>query len=171
MKYKVKLSLITDDGNEIETEEIFEFKKENERIEHIGLSLKESKSILSSIQNKLVKSQVNQVILKTLNCQHCQKIRKVKSYRKVKYRTLFGDVEFKRPRYLHCHCESNSKKNISPLSEFFEDYVSPEFYYMESKGASLLSYGVTLDLLKDCFPISDKLNIETIRQHTYKVAN
>ena len=47
---------------------------------------------------------------------------------------------------------------------------TPELYYMESKWSSLVSYGMSLNLLKDCLPISEKLSIETVRQHTYRVA-
>ena len=63
MKYKIRLSLSSKEGNEIATEDIFEFQKGNERIKQIGLSLKKSKAILGAIQEKLVRSQINQIIL------------------------------------------------------------------------------------------------------------
>ncbi len=36
---------------------------------------------------------------------------------------------------------------------------------METKWASLMSYGVTVDLLKEVLPINDALDAETIRRH------
>ena len=40
--------------------------------------------------------------------------------------------------------------------------TSPELLYLESKWASLVSFGVTVDLLKDVLPI-DRANASTVR--------
>ena len=43
--------------------------------------------------------------------------------------------------------------------------------WLETKWASLVSYGVTVDLLKDVLPIGARLNAETVRRHLARVAN
>ena len=42
---------------------------------------------------------------------------------------------------------------------------------METKWASLISFGATVDLLKDVLPIDEKLSAETVRNHLHKVAD
>ena len=42
--------------------------------------------------------------------------------------------------------------------------------WLETKWASLVSYGVTVDLLKDVLPIDKRLNPETVRRHLGRVA-
>jgi hypothetical protein len=47
---------------------------------------------------------------------------------------------------------------------------TPELLYIESKYASLMSYGLTTQLLKDFLPIHMQLKAASIRNHTLKVA-
>jgi len=57
------------------------------------------------------------------------------------------------------------------LSQWLPDRVSPELLYLEAKWASLMSYGLTAERLKDVLSIGDTLNAVTIRNHTTKVAD
>ena len=43
--------------------------------------------------------------------------------------------------------------------------------WLETKWASLVSYGVTVNLLKDVLPIGARLSAETVRRHLGRVAN
>ena len=42
--------------------------------------------------------------------------------------------------------------------------------YLESKWASLVSYGMTVGLLKDVLPIDGRLNTKTVRNHLHRMA-
>jgi hypothetical protein len=48
--------------------------------------------------------------------------------------------------------------------------TAPELLYLETKWCSLLSFGVTLDLLKEVLPIGEDLNMTTIRNNLHQVA-
>jgi len=50
------------------------------------------------------------------------------------------------------------------------DHIAPEMLWLETKWASLVSFGVTVDLLKDVLPIGARLNAETVRRHLGRVA-
>jgi len=50
------------------------------------------------------------------------------------------------------------------------EHNSPELQYIETKRASLMSYGLTVDLLKDVLPINESLDAETVRRHLHKTA-
>jgi hypothetical protein len=48
--------------------------------------------------------------------------------------------------------------------------VAPELLFMETKWASLVSYGLTAQALKDFLPVDATLNATTIQNHTLTVA-
>ena len=48
--------------------------------------------------------------------------------------------------------------------------MAPELLWLETKWASLLAFGVTVDLLKDVLPIGAKANAETVRNHLHRMA-
>ncbi len=86
----------------------------------------------------------------------------------VAFRTLYGTVTLASPRLYRCPCRPGKKKTFSPLATLLTENTSPELLYLESKWASLMSFSVTVDLLKDVLPI-DWANISTVRRHLNKV--
>ncbi len=73
-------------------------------------------------------------------------------------------------RLYHCACAHSSKTSFSLLSEWLPEHTSPELLYIETKWASLMSYGSTADLLHDVLPVNQSLNPATVRNHLHKVA-
>ena len=57
---------------------------------------------------------------------------------------------------------------FSPLAELLPEHTTPELLFLETKWASLVSYGVTVKLLEDVLPMDEPLNIFTIRRHVFK---
>src|SRR5688500_7861570 len=57
---------------------------------------------------------------------------------------------------------------FSPLAELFTGHTAPELLYLESRWASLISFGMTAALLKDVLPVAD--TPETVRQHLLSAA-
>ena len=50
------------------------------------------------------------------------------------------------------------------------DHTTPELLFLETKWASLMSYGMTAKLLEDVLPMDNPLNAFTIRRHVCEVA-
>jgi len=50
------------------------------------------------------------------------------------------------------------------------NHTLPELLFLETKWASLMSYGMTSKLLQDVLPIEERVNTFTIRQHVANVA-
>jgi hypothetical protein len=57
------------------------------------------------------------------------------------------------------------------LNLLLTECVAPELLYLETRWASLMSYGMTADLLRDVLPIGSTADASTIRRHLHKVAN
>jgi hypothetical protein len=59
MRVKLQLVMCNDEGYEETVTDVITFNKQNQRIEHLGLSLAESKELLSTLQRPLLQQQVD----------------------------------------------------------------------------------------------------------------
>lgn len=95
---------------------------------------------------------------------------RVKAQGQIRYRTVFGDIAIGSPRFYHCHCHDGTVGTFSPLNALLADHIAPELLWLETKWASLVSFGVTVNLLKDVLPMDARLSPDTIRRHLGRVA-
>jgi hypothetical protein len=56
-----------------------------------------------------------------------------------------------------------------PLSSLPTASVAPELLFMETKGASRVAHGMTVNALKDFLPLDVTLDVKTVRRETLKV--
>jgi hypothetical protein len=159
-----------DDGQNITVTDIVTLKKPCQRIEHLGLTLTEAKQLLKTIQQRLLQRQVDAFLAASATCPDCGTPRKVKGYQTRSFRTLFGTCKLASPRLFHCRCRRRKTTSFRPLSSLLTESVAPELLFMETKWASLVSYGMTVDALTDFLPLDVALDVKTVRHDTLKVA-
>ena len=168
---RFKLQIVVDDENgAILTEDIITLEKSTDGGGLVGLSLAESKRLLKQLQEVMVSQQARQYTLSHRCCPVCNSKRRIKGTYDIQYRTLFGIVPLPNVRLYHCDCEDVKSKTFGVLNDWLSDHNSPELQYIETKWASLMSYGRTVDLLKDVLPVNDSLDAETVRHHLHKTA-
>jgi hypothetical protein len=170
MRVKLQLVICHDDGHEETVTDIITLNKNNQRIEHLGLSLAESKQLLSTLQRHLLQQQLNTFLDTHATCPDCGTPLKLKAHGSRSFRTLFGTLKFHSPRLEHCDCTWRETASFRPLSTLLTEPVAPELLYMEAKWSSLVSYGLSLDALTDFLPIDLSLDVKTVRHDTLKVA-
>jgi hypothetical protein len=170
MRVKLQLVISHDDGHEETVTDIITLNKNNQRIEHLGLSLAESKQLLSTLQRHLLQQQLNTFLDTHATCPDCGTPLKLKAHGSRSFRTLFGTLKFHSPRLEHCDCTRRETASFRPLSTLLTEPVAPELLYMEAKWSSLVSYGLSLDALTDFLPIDLSLDVKTVRHDTLKVA-
>jgi hypothetical protein len=170
MRVKLQLVICHDNGHEETVTDVITLNKHNKRIEHLGLSLAESKQLLSTIQQHLLQQQVTTFLDTHSTCPDCGTPLKLKAHGSRSFRTLFGTCKFYSPRFEHCDCTQSETASFRPLSILLTEPVAPELLYMEAKWSSLVSYGLSLDALKDFLPIDLSLDVKTVRYDTLKVA-
>ena len=56
------------------------------------------------------------------------------------------------------------------MVELLPEHTAPELWYLESKWASLVSYGLTARVLSDFLPVDTRLNATSVRRQTLRVA-
>lgn len=169
MDIEISVTITAPDGT-AHTEQIGAITKASETIGEIGLSIGESKELLLKLQQKIVSAQCTAYIATRTCCPCCGRRLRSKARGQIRYRTVFGDVAIASPRLYHCRCHDGPAKTFSPLTDLLPDHVAPELLWLESKWASLVSFGVTADILKDVLPIDARLSPDTIRRHLARAA-
>ena len=168
MRIKLQLILCNDQGDEETVTDVITLNKNNQRIEHLGLSLAESKQLLSTLQRHLLQQQVNTFLDTCSDCPDCGTPLHLKARSSRSFRTLFGTFKLFSPRLEPCDCKRRKTSSFRPLSALLTESVAPELLYMEAKWSSLVSYGMSLDALQDFLPLDLTLDVKTVRYDTLK---
>jgi hypothetical protein len=83
---------------------------------------------------------------------------------------VFGKCELVSPRLYDCPCCHHGRHSSSPLAELLTTHYSPELLYLETKFASLMSYGLSVELLTAVLPIDHEINRTSVRRQLQHVA-
>src|SRR5215470_10744488 len=170
MRVKLQLVMCNDQGDEETVTDVITLNKNNHRLEHLGLTLAESKQLLSTLQRQLLQQQITTFLDTRSTCPDCGAPLKLKARGSRSFRTLFGTMKFSSPRLEHCDCTRHKTSSFRPLSTLLTESVAPELLYIEAKWSSLVSYGMSLDALQDFLPLDLGLDVKTVRYDTLKVA-
>jgi hypothetical protein len=103
-------------------------------------------------------------------CPECHKNRRYKDSSDITFRSLFGNVVVRSPRWFHCTCAKGSAKTFTPLAELLPEHSAPELIFLETKWGSQVSYAMASALIKDVLPVVASTNAATVRNHTLQVA-
>src|ERR1700736_1873354 len=170
MKIKIQITVDTDKGQPEVVQEAAHLDRGILRPETLGLTLAEARSILAGIEQTVVEQQAAEFMALQRTCSHCGHERSCKGRHHIVFRTPFGKLRLESPRLYHCQCESDERTSFSPLAELLQERSSPELVYLETKFAALVSYGLTIELLKEVLPISQELSTTAIRQRVHQTA-
>ena len=140
MRVKLQLVICHDEGHEETVTEVITLNKNHQRIEHLGLTLAESKQLLSTLQRHLLQQQVDTFLDAHSTCSDCGTPLKLKAHGSRSLRTLFGTFQVYSPRLEQCDCTQRTTSSFRPLSALLTEPVAPELLYMEAKWSSLVSY-------------------------------
>jgi len=168
---KCTLQVVIEDAQgQTLTQSVTVLNKGSEKGDFIGLSLAESKCVLKQLQEVIIQRQADEYSRNQRCCPDCDRKRRLKGNTSIQYRTLFGIVSVPNQRLYHCACSAKKSQTFRVLNDWLPSHNSPELQYIETKWASLMSYGLTVNLLKEMLPVNDSLSAETIRSHLHMVA-
>jgi hypothetical protein len=170
MKLKVQLVICAEDERPDTIHDVAVLEKDCHRIEQLGLTLAEAKQLLTQLQQHVVVHQASVFVKMRSHCETCGAPLPRKEQTTRGLRTLFGTVPLTSPRLYHCRCQTQQTTTFRPLSGLLTESTTPELLFMETKWASLISYGMTARVLKDFLPVDETLNATTVHNHTLAVA-
>ena len=136
----------------------------------LGLSLDEARQITGGIQQVLAGAQIAQWQADHRACPDCRKQRSLRGHHPIVFRTPFGTLRLSGERVRVCPCTTQTKSSVSPLAELPRERISPEMLYLETKFASLVSYGLTIRLMDEILPFDRPIGAERVRRHLFRVA-
>src|SRR5262249_24275979 len=105
IRVKLQLVMCSDEGQEETVTEVITLNKNHQRIEHLGLTLAESKQLLSTLQRYLLQQQVDTFLDTHSTCPDCGAPLKLKARGSRSFRTLFGTFKVYSPRLEYCVCK------------------------------------------------------------------
>src|SRR5918911_313113 len=169
LRFKLQLVVVTDDGEQVSVDELVALNKDHERLEQLGLTLAEARALLLELQCQVLTRQIAAFLASRTACPSCGRRRGVKDHKTILFRTVFGKLELASPRLRRCPCQHAGRATTSPLVELLPDHTAPELLYLESKWASLVSYGLTVKALADFLPVDTALNASSVRRDALSV--
>jgi hypothetical protein len=171
VRVRILLQVAPENGAFGEAEEVATFEKGVDRLEEVGLSLAEGKTVLGGFQRRLVGLQAAAHVERRRHCETCGRRLRSKGSYPIVFRSLFGDIRLTSPRLHRCRCQDQAgTATASPLKELLSGHVAPERLYLETRWASLVPYAATAELLADVLPIGATINASSIRAHVLRVA-
>lgn len=170
MKVRLQMIIETDDGESETVEEIGRLERGPLQIEDLGLSIAEAKGLLHGMQRSLVTAQITDYLARFRTCAHCAAPRTSKGHHTIAYRTVFGTINLNSPRLYDCRCQHHGRHSSSPMAALLTTHCAPELLYLETKFASRMSYGLSVEILSEVLPIAEAINPTTLQRHLYHVA-
>src|ERR687888_2245540 len=148
VQLKIQLVSVAEDGSE-STEDLVVLNKEHERLDQLGLTLAEGKQLVREVQRRVVQQQATAFLAAQVACPTCGRARGLKDHKMLDLRTLFGKLSPDSPRLRQCCRQPGESASISPLTQMVSERTTPELQYLETRWASLVSYGLTVRALHD----------------------
>ena len=132
----------------------------------LGLTLDEGKRLLAGLQEEIVAAQARVHAVHRPACRSCGTACRVKDYRQHEIATLFGQVTVRLPRFRCAGC------GTTEVGVAWPSYVrsTPELDRLRAQLSALLTYRTAAALLEQMFPVDAGQDPETLRRHTFKVA-
>ena len=168
MNLEIQLVIKTQSGGE-RTQMVAELSRSDFSLDTLGLTLAEAKNILEKIQTVMAAEQAAAHIEGERPCKVCGDEHGVKGNHNLVLRTVFGKLKLQSPRWYTC-CETGKGRSYSPLAARLSERTTPELLYLETRYSSLMSYGLSVDILGELLPIGRHLNATTVRRHQQRVA-
>jgi hypothetical protein len=132
----------------------------------LGLTLAESKQLLAGLQQEIVAAQARVHALRRPDCHSCGTACRVKDYPQHGIATLFGQVAVRLPRFRCAGCgAAEAGVRWPPHAR-----STPELDRLRAQLSALLTYRTAAALLGQMFPVDAGQDPETLRRHTFKVA-
>jgi hypothetical protein len=144
--------------------------KAYQRIEQVGLTIAEAKALLTGLQQRIVERLIASFLATRRHCQVCGQALRTKGHHSLTFRTLFGTIRLNSLRLRQCGCTPDETATFSPLTQLLSEHTAPELLFMETKWASLVSYGLTAQALKDFLPVDETLSVSMVRTNALAVA-
>ena len=170
MYFRLQLVIEGGDGMIVSTDELACLKRTALGPSTVGLTLDDAKNLMATCQKRMILAQASDYENAARPCPECAMPRPIKGASGIILRTLFGSLTVPCQRLYRCRCEGLTRSSFSPIAALFPERSVPELVYLQTKWASLMSYGLTCDLLADVLPLERRLSPRSVRRQLHCIA-
>ena len=133
----------------------------------LGLFLRETHALLGQLQAFVLREQVSQFLDRAALCRRCSARLATKDSKVIVYRTAFGKARLDSPR-LYSRCSgcgacASAQASFSPLAEALPERTHPQWLWLQSRYASVMSYRLAQVFLRDAFPAGKSLPVSSVK--------
>ena len=162
MEWTIRLEAKTGWG-EVETVEVVSIARPvlAATADDVGLSLAEAKSLLTRLQEAMVRGQVAEYLHCRRVCPDCLTFQPVKDRRQRRLQTLFGTEA---PRYRICRCRLPpcvDEATFSPVKELFPGRCTPELERIQAEVGARTSFREGARILETLLPASPASHVRS----------
>lgn len=159
--------------------EVFRLERQCEELcpETLGLKLDEAKGVLAEIQTALVMAQATRFLEQQSFCPDCGMPYPKNGTHQLTFRTLFGTIKLASQRFYTCSCsrakarrQGQKQISVSPLANLLPERTAPEFVYLQTKWAAVMSYGRTAAFLEEVLPLEKRISTAVLSGHVQQIA-
>ena len=173
MEWTIRLEAKTGWG-EVETVELVSIARPvlAATADDVGLSLAEAKSLLTRLQEAMVRGQVAEYLHCRRVCPDCLTFQPVQNRRQRRLQTLFGTVDVEAPRYRICRCHLPpcvDEVTFSPVSELFPGRCTPELERIQAEVGARTSFREGARILETLLPASPTSHV-SVRNRLHSIA-
>ena len=163
-------SVAIDDGLEPTVVEIAVVERGELSSATLGLSIVEAKTILASVQERVVTEHCASALAHADRCDDCGRRFARKDQRDLVVRTLYGTIRIPNPRWWTCPCASGQRSSFTPLARMVPERSTPELVLVQGKLAAHVSFAETARLLDELVPLGRRLHASEPRRHVAAIA-
>jgi hypothetical protein len=109
------------------------------RIDELGLTLAEAKTLLSGLQVRITDVQIRDITQHEQLCPCCHRLRQLKDHRTITVRACLGKLKLSSPRYRRCRCEGAAGL-VAPVVAALPERVTPDLLALGARVAALSAY-------------------------------
>ena len=139
----------------------------------LGLFLRETHVLLQQLQAIVLRGQVAQFVERASRCRQCGGQLATKDSKTVVYRTAFGKARLDSPRLYSrcsgCGAGASPQASFSPLAEALPERAHPQWLWLQSRYASVMSYRLAQVFLRDAFPAGKSLSVSSVKANLRRV--
>ena len=139
----------------------------------LGLFLRETHALLRQLQAIVLREQVSQFLDRAALCRQCGHRLATKDSKVVIYRTAFGKARLNSPRLYsqcgNCGASARPQASFSPLAEALPERTHPQWLWLQSRYAAVMSFRMAQMFLRDAYPAGQDLPVSSVKVNLRRV--
>jgi hypothetical protein len=123
--------------------------------------------LLSQLLTVVLREQVARFMEHASRCRKCGSRLGVKDIKTIVYRTVYGKAHLDSPRLFsacaRCSSHATPARSFSPLADAMPERTHPQWLWLQSRYAAVMSYRQAQTLLRNAFPAGSSLPVSSMK--------